>query len=74
MEQTHIYDYLGMENDPIFNIINHLKIGQAVDLGGVVISLNNNGLYEMETSVDHECFSSKKQVYDGVSKFFSLIV
>ncbi len=74
MEQTHIYDYLGMENDPIFNIIKQLKKGQVIDLGGVIVSLNNNGLYEIETSVDHECFRSKRQVYDGVSKFFSLIV
>ena len=69
MEQTDIYDYLGIENDPIFNIINHLKAGQAIDLGGVIISLNNNGLYEMETLVAHECFSSKRKIYDVVSRF-----
>ena len=74
MEQTHIYDYLGEKNDPIFNKISGLKSGQVVDLGGVIISLNQRGIYELETSYHHECFKTKKQLYDGVSKFLSLIV
>lgn len=73
MEQTDIYDYLGMNNDPIFNKISSLKIGQAIDLGGVKVLLNTQKLYEVETDFYHECFCSKRQVYDGLSKFFSLI-
>lgn len=74
MEQTNIYQYLGEMNDPIFNKISQLELGQTIDLGGVMVSLNTNGLYELETSFYHECYSTKKQLYDGVSKFLSLIV
>lgn len=74
MKQSHIYDYLGEVEDPIFNIISSLKTGQVVNLGEVTVLLNKQGLYEIETSFYHECFSTKKQVYDGISKFLSLIV
>ena len=72
MEQTHIYEILGEVNDPIFIKILHLEKGQTVDLGGVNITLNSNGLYELESDDYHECFRSKKQLYDGVSKLLSL--
>lgn len=74
MEQTDIYEFLGMNSDPVFNQISNLKVGQAVELGGVKVLLNNQNLYEVETELYHECFCSKRQVYDGLSKFFSLIV
>lgn len=74
MKQTHIYEYLGLENDPVFNKINVLQKGQVVDLGGVIVSLNSKGLYEVETDYYHECFDSKKALYDGLSKFLSLII
>jgi len=73
MEQSTIYDFLGIENDPIFNIINNLQKGQEINLGGVSILLNQTGLYEMETEFSHDCFYSKKHVYHGVSKFLSLL-
>ena len=56
-----------------FNKIMQLETGQAVDLGGVTITLNINGLYELESVECHECFMSRKQLYDGVSKYFSSI-
>ncbi|MFD2133309.1 hypothetical protein ACFSKI_19020 [Pseudogracilibacillus auburnensis] len=74
MEQTHIYDYLGAIEDPIFNKISNLEVGKVVDLGGVTVLLNQFGLYEVETGISHDCFRSKKQVYEGVSKYFSLII
>lgn len=74
MEQTHIYHYLGLENDPIFREITKLKSGQAAIVGNIKIKLNSHGLYEIETSASHECFSSQKQVYDGISKMLSLVV
>lgn len=70
--QTQIYDFIGFESDPIFREINKLSIGQAVDLGGVTVKLNKNGLYEVESLMSHECFQSKKQVYDNVAKIISL--
>lgn len=74
MEQTHIYEFIGVDTDPIFNTINSLKRGQVVDLGVVKLSLNQQGLYELETEYHHECFRTKKQIYNGLAKFLSLIV
>lgn len=74
MKQTDIFDYMGQESDPIFNKINALKKGQTVDLGGVIISLNLQGLYELESTFHHECFSSKRLMYDGLSSYLSLLV
>lgn len=73
MLQTHIYNFLGEVNDPIFIQILELEEGQTLELGGVNITFNANGLYELETDDYHECFKSKKQLYDGVSRLLSLI-
>ena len=73
MLQTHIYDFLGVINDPIYIKILELEKGQKLDLGGVNITFNANGLYELETDDYHECFKSKKQLYDGVSRLLSFI-
>lgn len=72
MEQINIYQFLGKVNDPIYVKILNLKEGETVDLGGVNVTLNSNGLYELETDNHHECFRTKKQLYDGVAKLISL--
>lgn len=74
MEQTHIYNFLGMNDDPIFNQILRLEKGRKVDLGGIFITLNESGLYELETFYHHECYRTKKQLYDGLSRYLSLLV
>lgn len=72
MEQINIYQFLGKVNDPIYVKILNLKEGETVDLGGVNVTLNSNGLYELETDNHHKCFRTKKQLYDGVAKLISL--
>lgn len=72
MEQINIYQFLGKVNDPIYVKILYLKEGETVDLGGVNVTLNSNGLYELESDNHHECFRTKKQLYDGVAKLISL--
>lgn len=72
MEQINIYQFLGKINDPIYVKILNLKEGETVDLGGVNVTLNSNGLYELESDNHHECFRTKKQLYDGVAKLISL--
>jgi len=72
VEQINIYQFLGKVNDPIYVKILNLKEGETVDLGGVNVTLNSNGLYELESDNHHECFRTKKQLYDGVAKLISL--
>jgi len=74
MKQSQIYEYLGLDNDPIFKKINDLKEDESINLSELKITLNKQGLYEVETDDKHECFKTKKEVYDGVSKLLSLIV
>lgn len=68
MKQINIYYYLGLETDPIFNIIERLKLGQIVAVGGARIQRNMNGLYELESESYHECFKSEQEVYEGLSR------
>lgn len=68
MKQMNVYHYLGIESDPIFNIISRLKAGQVVELGDMKIQLNSNGLYELESELRHECFRNEQEIYDGLAK------
>lgn len=56
MEQTYIYEYLGVESDPVFQAIYKLKKDQSIILGLIQVSLNKFGLYEVMTDESHECF------------------
>lgn len=73
MEQTQIYEFLGVDRDPLFYKISNLQVGQAVELGDIRVLLNKQGLYELETEDSHECFRTLSQLYDGISKIYSLI-
>lgn len=70
MKQINIYHYLGLETDPVFNIIVRLKQGQVVEVGDAKIKLNLNGLYELESESSHECFKSEQEIYDSLSRVF----
>ena len=72
MEQINIYQFLGKVNDPIYVKILNLKEGETVDLGGVNVTLDSNGIYVLESDNDHKCFRTKKQLYDGGAKLISL--
>jgi len=74
MEQTDIYDFIGVNYDPVFNQIEQLEKGRAVELGGFIITLNQNGLYELESINSHECFTTISQVYDSISRYLNLLI
>lgn len=70
MKQINIYHYLGLETDPIFNIISRLKHGQVIEVGEAIIKLNVNGLYELESESCHECFANEQEIYDSLSRVY----
>lgn len=74
IKQSQIYDFLGVVNDPIFKKINELKEDEFINISKLKITLNKQGLYEVETDTQHECFHTKKELYDGVSRLLSLTV
>lgn len=74
MEQTDIYDFIGVNYDPVFNQIEQLEMGRTVELGEFIITLNQNGLYELESTNSHECFTTISQVYDSISRYLNLLI
>lgn len=66
--QTFIYEYLGIEDDPIYQSISTLVKGQKVILGPMLVTFNVFGLYEVETEESHKCFTSLSECYEGVCK------
>ncbi|WP_017187238.1 hypothetical protein [Alkalibacillus haloalkaliphilus] len=66
MQQTTIYDYIGIETDPVFKKIKHLKEGQSVELGHAIVTKNEFGLYELETKSDHETADDLVDFYNKI--------
>lgn len=63
MTQNTIYDYLGNENDPVYQKILQLDKGDSVALEDAEVSLNMHGLYEVSTEEYHEPFSDAGSCY-----------
>jgi hypothetical protein len=54
MEQVNIYEYFGIETDPLFQRIQQLKKGDYIHLEQAVIIINPFGIYEILTEDEHE--------------------
>jgi|GEM_PF-1543614 len=65
--QTHVYEYLGKESDPLYNEILSLQINQSVDVQGIRITRTTFEMYEMESKSFHEGFTSSQSIYKRVS-------
>lgn len=63
VEQMNVFDYIGVENDLLFQSLKKLERGDAVVFGTddarVVVRFNAFGLYEI--------VSDKKKVHEGFS-------
>jgi len=67
LEQTHVYEYLGKENDPLYNEILSLQVNQSVDVQGIMITRTAFEMYEIESKTFHEGFTSSQSIYNRVS-------
>jgi len=67
LEQTHVYEYLGKESDPLYNDILSLQINQSVYLQGIRITRTAFEMYEIESKSFHEGFISSQSIYKRVS-------
>jgi len=63
MTQNTIYDYLGNDNDPVYQKITQLNRGESAALEDAQVSLNIHGLYEVSTDESHEPFSDVGSCY-----------
>src|SRR5699024_11506171 len=67
LEQTHVYEYLVIENDPLYNEILSLQVNQSVDVQGIMITRTAFEMYEIESKAFHEGFTSSQSIYKRVS-------
>ncbi|QAS54855.1 hypothetical protein [Halobacillus litoralis] len=66
MQQTSIFDYTGLSQDPVDIMINQLKVNQSIKLSDYSIILNEFGLYELSSSDHHIPFQTPKECYDYI--------
>lgn len=72
MHQTIIYEFLGIEHDPIFKLVDSLKMGDSVKFNQVTISLNQFGIYEVISHKKHDGFDKKHKCYEHlINNYFS---
>lgn len=69
MQQTCIYDYLNIDEDPLFQLISDLKKDEIVTLGKIEVYYNLHGLYEVVTPESHESSVSVQKCYELVKDF-----
>lgn len=76
IEQTHVYEYLGKENDPLYNNILHLKLDQSLFIPETKMHVKKTkyGLYEIVSGECHECYSSPQTLYERVSHLLNDIL
>ena len=68
-EQTHVYEYLGKESDPLYINILHLKVNQSIQISeaNLQISKTRYGIYEIISVECHECYSSPQSLYEQIN-------
>lgn len=74
-EQTHVYEYLGKESDPLYNEIMHLKVDQSFSIPEINMQVTKTrfGLYEIVSATYHECYSSPQSLYERISVLLNVI-
>ncbi|WP_404427287.1 hypothetical protein LG296_01585 [Ureibacillus chungkukjangi] len=65
VEQTNLFEFLGLKNDPVFNLIEKLREGDKIQIDSFCIR-NNGKLYEVESDEYHEGFPTKERCYTFV--------
>lgn len=74
-EQTHVYEYIGKENDPLYNNILHLKVNQSLSIPetNIQITKTRYEMYEIVSDEYHECYSSPQSLYERISALLNAI-
>lgn len=74
-EQTHVYEYLGKENDPLYNNIIHLKVNQSLSIPETKMQVTKTRyeMYEIVSAEYHECYSTPQSLYERISVLLNAI-
>lgn len=68
MNQTMIYDYLGLDTDPLYLTLKNLKSGKEINFGNYIIVLNKSGIYEIISDDFHDGFNNIENCYKYLLK------
>lgn len=73
IEQTHVYEYLGKESDPLYQTILHLQQDNPQFLinSNMYFMKNNHDYYELISQNHHECFTTPESLYRYVSELIN---
>ncbi|SDY29294.1 hypothetical protein [Salimicrobium album] len=64
MSQSNIYDFLSVDQDPLYQKIQSLQTGESYDLNDQTeIHCNAHGLYEVIAKETEQAFSSLEDCY-----------
>lgn len=65
VEQTNLYEFLGLSNDPLFNQIERLGEGEEIRIDSFNIRKTNK-FYEVENDEIHEGFKTLSKCYSFI--------
>ncbi|SFM47613.1 hypothetical protein [Salibacterium qingdaonense] len=70
MNQSNIYDFLNVDQDPLYQNLQSLQTGESYDLDEQTeIHYNTHGLYEVIADETEQAFSSLEDCYSYISAF-----
>lgn len=66
VNQMNLYEILGLDNDPVYQLINSLKENEEVEIDSFQIRKTDK-FYEVENEELHEGFKTKEKCYSFIS-------
>lgn len=66
IEQTNLYEFTSLNDDPVFNRIKNLDIGQEIQIEAFNVRKTDK-FYEVESEELHEGFKSLVRCYSFIS-------
>ncbi|MER2121835.1 MAG: hypothetical protein ABS935_16320 [Solibacillus sp.] len=65
MLNMNLFEELGVESDPVYQKMENLQIGEAIEIDG--IQIRRNKFYEIENDYEHKPFKTLINCYRHVS-------
>ncbi|SDY29184.1 hypothetical protein [Salimicrobium album] len=70
MSQSNIYDFLNVDQDPLYQNLQSLQIGDSYNIDDhTEIHYNTHGLYEVIAEETEQAFSSLEDCYSYISTY-----
>lgn len=70
--QLNIYNMLGLSNDPVFTLIEQLRINDEIQIENLTVKKTIK-FYEIENDDLHELFGDKEKCYTFIDKYINKI-